>query len=188
MQDGVSQLPAAFGKVVCYMEGLRTREEGEMSAKPEPIRRSIMVPCSVEQAFRVFTQEMSSWWPLGSHSRAVDEELPGVSAVGVEVEPRPGGQVLERLSNGERLPWGRILVWDPPARVVIVWKPNGHPLPPTELELNFRAEGAETRVLLEHRGWERLGGKAEKARAGYVEGWLKVFDGHFGRAARMKNR
>jgi DNA-binding transcriptional ArsR family regulator len=68
---------------------------GAMSLKLEPIRRSIMVRCSVEQAFRVFTQGLSSWWPLDSHSRAVDEKLPGVTPVGVEMEPRVDGQVLE---------------------------------------------------------------------------------------------
>jgi uncharacterized protein YndB with AHSA1/START domain len=154
-----------------------------MSLKLEPIRRSIVVHCSVEHAFSVFTQQMSSWWPLDTHSRAVDEELPGVTAVGVEVEPRAGGQVLERLSSGQRLSWGRILVWDPPARLVIAWKPNKKPLPPTELELSFRTEGAGTRVLLEHRGWERLGDSGEKIRAGYVEGWPKLFDARFGPAA-----
>ncbi len=154
-----------------------------MSSALEPIRRSILVGCSAERAFRVFTEEMSSWWPLETHSRAADEELAGVTAVGVEVEPREGGRVLERLSNGERLSWGRIQVWDPPARLVIVWKPNGNHLPPTELELSFRAEGGRTRVLLEHRGWERLGGSGEKVRSGYVKGWPKVFDACFGRAA-----
>ncbi len=154
-----------------------------MKSQPEPIRRSITVPCSVEQAFRVFTQEMSGWWPLDTHSRAADEERAGVTAVEVEVEPRAGGQVLERLSSGERLSWGRVLVWEPPARLVLAWKPNGNPLPPTELELTFRHEGTGTRVQLEHRAWERLGEKAEKARAAYVAGWPKVFDRLFGRAA-----
>jgi len=154
-----------------------------MSLKLEPIRRSIVVRCSVEQAFRVFTQGLSSWWPLDSHSRAVDEELPGVIPVGVEMEPRVDGQVLERLSSGELLSWGRIMVWDPPARLVIAWKPNKKPHPPTELELSFRAEGGGTRVLLEHRGWERLGNAAEKIRAGYVQGWPKVFDARYGEAA-----
>ena len=154
-----------------------------MNSQPEPIRRSITVPCSVEQAFQLFTQGMSAWWPLDTHSRAADGERAGVTAVGVEVEPREGGQVLERLSNGERLSWGRVLVWDPPARLVLAWKPNGSPLPPTELELNFRREGMGTRVQLEHRAWERLGAKAEKARAAYVTGWPKVFDQRFGQAA-----
>jgi uncharacterized protein YndB with AHSA1/START domain len=154
-----------------------------MNAALGPIRRSILVGCPVERAFLVFTEEMSSWWPLDTHSRASDEELPGVTAVGVEVEPREGGQVLERLSNGERLSWGRILVWEPPSRLVIAWKPNGRPQPPTELELRFRAEAGGTRVELEHRGWERLGQKGEKARAGYVSGWPKVFDARYGRAA-----
>jgi uncharacterized protein YndB with AHSA1/START domain len=151
----------------------------------EPIRRSILVRCSAEQAFRVFTEEMSNWWPLDTHSRAADQAPQGVTAVGVEMEPRAGGQVLERRSDGERLSWGRILVWEPPARLVIVWKPNGSPQPPTEVELSFCAEGGGTRVLLEHRGWERLGAKGEKARAGYLEGWPKVFDACFGRAAGL---
>jgi len=154
-----------------------------MSSKPEPIRRSILVRRSMEQAFRIFSQEMSSWWPLDTHSRAVDEGLPDVTAVSVEMEPHENGQVLERLSNGDRLPWGRIQVWDPPARLVITWKPNRSPVPPTELEVSFRVEGAWTRVTLEHRGWERLGEKAEKARAGYVKGWPKVFDERYGEAA-----
>jgi uncharacterized protein YndB with AHSA1/START domain len=154
-----------------------------MNGNLEPIRRSLTVRCSVEQAFRVFAEQISNWWPLDIHSRAADGELPGVTAVGVEVEPRAGGRVLERLSNGERLSWGRILVWDAPARVVIAWKPNGNPQPPTELELNFHAEGGRTRVLLEHRGWERLGDRGQKTRTGYVEGWPKVFDARYGRAA-----
>jgi uncharacterized protein YndB with AHSA1/START domain len=154
-----------------------------MSSSFEPICRSILVRCSVEHAFRVFTEEMSAWWPLGTHSRAVFEELEGVTAVGVQIEPRAGGRVLEKLSNGERLSWGEILVWDPPARLVIAWKPNASPLPPTELEITFSAEGGGTRVALEHRGWERLGENAEQARAGYDEGWPMVFDERYGQAA-----
>ena len=154
-----------------------------MRSKLEPIRRSIVVSCSVEQAFRVFTEGMSTWWPLDTHSRAVDEGLEEVTAVGVEVEPRAGGRILERLSNGERISWGEVLVWEPPSRLAIGWKPNRKPQPPTELELSFRHEGPGTRVTLEHRGWERLGEGAVKVRDGYVEGWPKLFDGLFGRAA-----
>jgi hypothetical protein len=51
-----------------------------MNSRLEPIRRSILVRCSVEKAFRVFTQEMSAWWPLDTHSRVVDEGRAGVSA------------------------------------------------------------------------------------------------------------
>jgi uncharacterized protein YndB with AHSA1/START domain len=154
-----------------------------MGTKVEPIRRSIMVRCSVEQAFRVFTEGMSSWWPLDTHSRAAEEGPDGITAVGVEVEPRAGGRVLERLSNGERRSWGEVLLWEPPARLALGWKPNRRPQPPTELEVSFRRDGGGTRVTLEHRGWERLGEGAEKVRAGYVKGWLKLFDGRFGQAA-----
>ncbi len=39
----------------------------------EPVRRSITVACDAERAFRLFTEEIGSWWPVEKHSRAVDE-------------------------------------------------------------------------------------------------------------------
>lgn len=155
---------------------LRSYLESFWSSTLEPIRRSILVHCSVEHAFRVFTEQMSTWWPLDTHSRAVDEEIEGVTAVGVHLEPRAGGRIQEELSNGQMRSWGQILAWDPPGRLVIAWKPNSNPLPPTELEVTFSAEGGGTRVVLEHRGWERRGEGAERARAGYDRGWAVVFD------------
>ena len=31
----------------------------------DPINKTIEVRCSQEQAFRVFVNDMGSWWPLG---------------------------------------------------------------------------------------------------------------------------
>lgn len=151
--------------------------------KDDPIRRIIRVSLPAEHAFRVFTQGMSGWWPLATHSRAADEERDGVTADGVEVEPRVGGRIWETLSNGDRLSWGEILAWEPPRRLLIAWKPNANPLPPTELEITFTQETGATRVSLEHRGWERLGDAGVKARPGYAEGWPVLFDRLFGAAA-----
>jgi uncharacterized protein YndB with AHSA1/START domain len=126
---------------------------------------------------------MTSWWPLETHSRAVDEERQGVSALGVLVESHPGGRIMERLSNGEQLPWGEILAWESPARLLIAWKPNNSPYPPTELQITFSAADRGTRVVLEHRGWERLGDAAAQARAGYAKGWRMVFAERYAKAA-----
>ena len=80
-----------------------------MSGQLDPIRRSIFLRSSVERAFRVFTEGMSTWRPLGTHSTAVDDERESVTALGVRVEPWTGGWLLEELSTGEQLPWGEIL-------------------------------------------------------------------------------
>ena len=78
------------------------------------------------------------------------------------------------MSDGTEGTWGTVLVWEPPSRVVLAWKPNTNDNPPTELEVRFTPDGGGTLVKLEHRGWERLGAIAERARADYGQGWVGV--------------
>ena len=52
---------------------------------------------------------------------------------------------------------GRILVWEPPARLVFSWRQAS--FPPdlrTEVEVTFEAVAQETRVVVEHRGFDRV--------------------------------
>lgn len=141
----------------------------------EPIRATVTVRHTPEDAFRVFTQEMGSWWPLQAFSMAEDAyEDRGVKAGSVVIEEREGGRVYEVMSDGTEGTWATILLWEPPRRLVLAWKPNLTDNPPTELEVMFTADGDGTRVDLEHRGWERLGAMAEEARAGYGENWNGV--------------
>lgn len=135
----------------------------------EPIRKTLHVRCSVERAFELFTQGMTTWWPLETHSR--HDEVEGATVERVEFPPEPGRPILEHLSTGEALPWGELLAHEPPRRIVIAWKPNSNQAPPTEIEVVFTSEGDGTRVDLEHRAWERLGDLATEGRAGYDEGW-----------------
>jgi len=146
-----------------------------MKTEIEPIRRSVTVAAPPELAFEVFTARLDSWWPLETHSRAVDQGE-GVTPERVEFQPFVGGLVLEHLSDGAALPWGEVLTWEPPARFVLAWKPNSNANPPTELEVRFVAEGDGTRVELEHRGWERLGRIAVEARESYGDGWIKTLE------------
>jgi uncharacterized protein YndB with AHSA1/START domain len=144
-----------------------------MMTEVEPIRRTITVEAPPELAFEVFTARLDTWWPLEMHSRAADQrETEDVTAERVEFQAFVGGRVLEHLSNGDVLPWGEVLAWDPPNAFVLAWKPNANANPPTELEVRFVADGGGTRVELEHRGWERLGAIGPEARAGYGEGWI----------------
>jgi uncharacterized protein YndB with AHSA1/START domain len=140
----------------------------------EPLRASVTVQRPPDDAFRLFTRDMGAWWPLDRHSLAADEYDGRVTVEALTFEERAGGRIVERMSDGREGTWGTVLVWEPPSRLVLAWKPNTNELPPTELEIRFTSAGAGTLVELEHRGWERLGVAADGARAGYGAGWAGV--------------
>jgi uncharacterized protein YndB with AHSA1/START domain len=140
----------------------------------QPVRVGIVVELSPDRAFRLFTDGIGTWWPHEGHSMA--EETYGVRAETVVLEGRVGGRIFERIPGRPDAVWGNVLVWDPPHRVTFSWKPNLDPLPPTEVEVRFTAEGARTRVEIEHRGWDRLGGDGERKRRAYDSGWPRVLD------------
>ena len=142
----------------------------------KPIRTSVTVNCARDRAFHVFTEEMASWWPFEVHSMAVDDRDGAVRAERVVVEGREGGRIYEVMSDGAEGSWGTIVAWEPPARLVIAWKPNTNANPPTELEVTFTPRGERTQVDLEHRGWERLGTLADAARASYGAGWKSTLE------------
>lgn len=150
----------------------------------EPIRRSLRVASPPQRAFHVFSQEMTAWWPLTTHSRAAEGEFgEAVKAERVVLEPRPGGRFYEITSDGQEASWGEVLVYDPPRRLVLAWKPNPSDKPPTEVEVVFTADGDGTLVDFEHRGWERLGDIGPKAHAGYTSGWRFILDERYAAAA-----
>jgi uncharacterized protein YndB with AHSA1/START domain len=144
----------------------------EQQSSGVAVRRSIVVDAPQERAFAVFTEGMTSWWPLEAYSIA-----PGPMAAAV-IEPRAGGRWFERSEDGSECDWGRVLVWEPPDRVVLAWQisPAWKPDPGlhTEIEVRFTAEdGGRTRVDLEHRGLEAYAEQAQQMRGilGSDDGW-----------------
>ena len=134
----------------------------------DPVRHAVTVRLGAEDAWRLFTQEMDRWWPLQALS--VFE----TDARRIEVEPREGGEIREIAGDGRTAHWASIVVWEPPGRLVLAWKPNADRSTPTEVEVRFTADGEQTRVELEHRGWERLGPDGDEARHTYATGWPGV--------------
>jgi uncharacterized protein YndB with AHSA1/START domain len=153
----------------------------------EPIRRSVTVSCAPERAFEVFTARMTTWWPHGSHSRAAMEfdDDADVKTESIEFQGRVGGRVVEHMSDGRTLPWAEILVWEPPHRFVMAWRPHSRPQPPTDVEVTFAAVAGGTEVVLEHRGWERLTEDYADLYASYGGGWIGTL-GHFAEAANRE--
>jgi uncharacterized protein YndB with AHSA1/START domain len=148
------------------------------SSQVEPIRRTVSVQCDLERAFKVFTEGMGSWWPLELYSRAVSEFAgEHVQAERLEFQARLEGSILEHLSDGRTLPWGEVIAWEPPHRVVMAWRPHSLPEPPTEIEATFTAHGNATVVQIEHRGWELLSdGFRAQLYDVYVRGWITTLE------------
>jgi uncharacterized protein YndB with AHSA1/START domain len=137
------------------------------------VQASIVVDVPVERAFSVFTQEMGSWWNADHH--ILEGEL-----AEMVFEPREGGHVYDRGVDGSECRWARVLVYEPPTRLVISWDINlrwkleTDPSKTSEVEVRFIAEGEDrTRVELEHRNLDRHGDGWEQMRdaVGSPGGW-----------------
>jgi uncharacterized protein YndB with AHSA1/START domain len=144
----------------------------------ESIRQSVSVRADVARVFQLFTEEMGTWWPLELYSRAVSEfERDSVKVTALEFQGRPDGLILEHLSDGKVLPWGKITAWEPPRRVVMAWRPHPRPEPPTEVEVTFSAGVDGTLVEVDHRGWERLSQEFhDSLYETYARGWVTTLD------------
>jgi uncharacterized protein YndB with AHSA1/START domain len=141
------------------------------------VRKSVVVPCTPEQAFALYTEGIASWWPLATHS--VGEE----KACSAVFEGRAGGRIYEIWDDGQERDWGTVLVWEPPHRAVYSWQPNPERPAATEVEIRVSAEGDGARLDLEHRGWERLGTEAATVYENYETGWDVVLGAYVAGAA-----
>ena len=130
------------------------------------VRSSIVVDVPVDRAFAVFTEDIGSWWPPEHH--ILEAKL-----AEMVFEPRQGGHVYDRGTDGSECRWARVLAYEPPERVVfswdisLAWQLENDSARTSEVEVRFISESPErTRVTLEHRHLDRHG-----------DGWTGVRDG-----------
>lgn len=153
----------------------------ETTIRPAPVRRSVMVKAAQLHAFQAFTDGFGRWWPKSHH-------IGKVAMTSGVIEPRVGGRWYEIGEDGSQCDWGKVLVWEPPSRLVLAWQLTAQwqfdPGFVTEVEVRFTPEGEATRVDLEHRHLERFGADAEKVRASIdsPKGWPDILR-HFAEAA-----
>ncbi len=126
------------------------------------VHTAITVAVPPDKAFSVFTADINRWWPRDHHigNAELDEAV---------LEPREGGRWYERGVDGSECDWGKVVVWDPPSRLVLAWQISGEWAYDadlwTEVEITFEAERPDrTRVRLEHRGLDAYGDETEKMR------------------------
>jgi uncharacterized protein YndB with AHSA1/START domain len=112
---------------------------------------ALRVKATPEQAFAAFVDEIGQWWRPNILFQTTPR--PGV----LSFEPGEGGRLIETRAGGKAFEIGRILAWEPPRRLVFSWRQASFPLDlHTEVEIGFEAVGDETRVSVEHRGFDRV--------------------------------
>lgn len=137
------------------------------------VRRDIVVAAPKEKAFAAFTERFGDFKPR-EHNML---DAPIVETV---FEAHVGGHIYDRAGDGSECRWARVLVYDPPNRVVFSWdisprwQVETDPANVSEVEVRFLEEEPErTRIELEHRhldrhgeGWEGMQGAVDAD-----EGW-----------------
>jgi uncharacterized protein YndB with AHSA1/START domain len=142
------------------------------------VRRQIVVQAPIERAFTVFTDRFGDFKPP-------EHNMLGVPIAETVFEPKVGGNIYDRGTDGSECRWARILAYDPPRRVVFswdigpTWQVETNPELASEVEVTFTAETPErTRVELEHRRIDRHGPGWESVRdgVGHDQGWPLYLD------------
>jgi uncharacterized protein YndB with AHSA1/START domain len=131
----------------------------------DPLRTSFEVACSVEHAFSVWTAGIGTWWPS-------DHTVTGRSDLSVVLQGEVGGRIYERTPDGQEHDWGEVTVWEPPTKLAYLWHLQRDRADATEVQIRFLPQGEdETRIEIEHRGWERLGADGDAWRERNRQGW-----------------
>jgi uncharacterized protein YndB with AHSA1/START domain len=133
------------------------------ASDPNCVRKVVSVQAPREVAWRVFTEQMGTWWPLAMY------KIGKAAAADAVIEPRAGGRWYERGVDGSTCDWGRVLAWEPCSRLVLSWDITADwqydPALQTEIEVRFIAQGDDgTRVELEHRRLDRYGDRRDEMR------------------------
>lgn len=126
------------------------------------IRREVLVEAEQAEAFRIFTAEMTSWWPPAHH-------IGSAPIAEIVIEPHPGGRWFTRHADGTETSTGVVAAWEPPGRFAVTWQIGAdwrfHDDLVTTVDVGFHPEGpGRTRVVLQHRGLEAYGAAAAAMR------------------------
>jgi uncharacterized protein YndB with AHSA1/START domain len=140
------------------------------------LRASVTVQTPAAVAFRVFTEGIQQWWVPEFTWSGPD----CLDTIGIE--GWVGGKAYEIGPHGFRLDWGRLLVWEPPQRLVLCWQiapdrvPQPDPTKASEVEVHFHDHRESTVVDLEHRYFDRHGPDGAGYRQAMAVGWRELLD------------
>ena len=128
------------------------------------VEKTVVLSCSVERAFALFTEHASEWWPPERRHAGDPESTIAILAA---------GRFFELARDGREVELGRVRVFEPPSRLVLDFYPGTDPEHPTEVEVLFAPEdsGARTRVTVLHRSTAASESLFESRAPRYVASW-----------------
>jgi uncharacterized protein YndB with AHSA1/START domain len=147
--------------------------EPSEAASETTVRRSVTVPVALSMAFELFTERLGDFKPA-------EHNLLAVPIAETVLEPRVGGAIIDRGTDGSECRWARVLSFERPDKLVFswdigpTWQIETDPNRTSEVEVRFVADGtASTRVEIEHRHLDRHGPGWEAVRDGIGadQGW-----------------
>ncbi|HKV55163.1 MAG TPA: SRPBCC domain-containing protein [Candidatus Binataceae bacterium] len=113
---------------------------------------ALRVAATPERAFEVFTREIGTWWRNNSLFQFTRRK-PGI----LSFEPGPSGRLIETQPDGAIFEIGRIMTWEPGVRLAFNWRQESFTAEQmTRVEVRFEPVGDETRVTVEHHGWDTI--------------------------------
>lgn len=113
---------------------------------------SLRVRATPAEAFELFTRDIALWW----RSSPLFRFTPRDGGV-LSFEPGEGGRFIETLPSGTVFVIGRIAVWRPGEKLVFGWRQATFAKDQnTQVEVRFEALGDETRITVEHKGWDSV--------------------------------
>jgi uncharacterized protein YndB with AHSA1/START domain len=126
------------------------------------ITKSVVLRCSPERAFALFTEQAGLWWP--PERRHTDD-------ASSEIRLEAFGRFFERARDGTEVELGVVRTFEPASRLMLDWYPGTGPENPTQVEVTFEAIDSGTRITITHgpglAGVEVFGRNA----AGYAQSW-----------------
>lgn len=145
----------------------RVQGSRRTSAVTSRVFVALRVKAPPARAFAAFVEEIGLWWRPNPLFQTTPR-APGRLAF----EPGEGGRLTETLADGKVFEIGRISLWEPPQRLVFSYRQaNFPPELQTEVEVCFEGLGEETRVSVEHRGFDRAPAESA-ARHGFPDSAL----------------
>ncbi|MFM0015364.1 SRPBCC family protein [Paraburkholderia sediminicola] len=123
------------------------------------VQVSLRVAATPLRAFDVFTREIGRWWRPNGLFQFTPQ---GAGVLSFEQAaaphmPREYGRLIETQPDGSVFEIGRVTVWEPGERLAFGWRQASFTdAQHTQVEVRFEAVGDETRVTVEHRGWDTV--------------------------------
>lgn len=146
------------------------------TATESSVKKTVTVKCSREHAFKIFNERYDLWWPKMHKIGKADFK----TAV---VEPKAGGRWYEVGVDDSTCEWGKVLAYEPPARVVLAWhtQPNWEhdpdPNHASRVEVTFTDLGnGQTRVELVHSELDKHGAGWQEMQKQLSSGWPGIVE------------